>query len=1277
MNRLGRMGYALWAEWPWDNRRPTDLGCDMGRSTKLRWTSRTLLGTVGAFLFVLGVLPATAAQAYSVPPGTEPVHLSTTLEGCRNNGGIVLPIGGKFVCPDAAYTTGNLGKGWNELDLVPHRLTTSLGSQSAAATDYNLSIAADGITGGDVGYDVISVPEVNGPKSDASCSVSAGPQSLQGDAGDPFGGGTDTVIYRDLTVHQAKGTTCVFDYYERLALGSHLYPGSSLQSYLGSAPDLGGSKKTVSIPVNEIQPQSLTKDMTATQGSNHIWNITKDATPASLDIPDTCGPDRDAHKAHVGITVSWERLPAEAGGPITILTHVYATNPSARVITTTVVDDIRSSTTVLDSAGPVTADVPANTANFLMLTHQTQVPAGTGNLNDVATGTYTDLVTGVPVPGNTSATASADVQLTGPTTNASAIISDTESISGPGLTFSVDSTSGASGSFGGGYTPGTPTTGPVNWTSSSQNGSGSVTFDKTVYAEKGTITSSGNLHDVATLTGSDGFTAQTDLDVGISVDTKATLTIDKSIPDVLQGAETASFTFQVKDASDTLVATRTISFSAGETSDSAVVTGLTPGAYTVSEDPATGWDPLANEVVDLSGDACSGTATFRNDNPPASASVRKVTDPAGFSGDWTFTLTGTTPSGPIAPESVTTTDAGAVNFTTSLGEGSYVISEDPQSGWSSDGGNADCSFTVDLPADAGTAFECVFTNTFEPSISLTKGGDRLSKIGDPVTYTFDLENTSSQGGPAGAPDLTCTIEDPAIGFSRTVTLAPGATDHSSAPFTIPAGAVDPFPNTATATCHYPGQQSVVASDESSHGIELFQPGIKLTKTGPSAATPGDLITYDITIENTASADAPNLVLDSFSDSLVAGVTPPAACDDLASGASCSFSYTYTVQAGDPTPLENTATVHYHPAGFPNDITDSDTWNVDVYRPSVKITKTGPESSKVGDDATYDVTIENTSSANTPSLVLDSFSDSLVAGVTPPAACDDLASGASCSFSYTYTVQPGDPDPLVNTASVTYHAAGTQTTASDDDTWTTELFQPGIKLTKTGPSAATPGDLITYDITIENTASADAPNLVLDSFSDSLVAGVTPPAACDDLASGASCSFSYTYTRLESDPNPLVNTATVHYHPAGFPNDITDSDTWNVALPQVLEAFHTWEIRTNMPNKVRSGGFDAPDTAIVRGRLTRHCGFMTAKFRADGVLVDTAKVTTNFRTLVKLYLDGTLIQSKIGQSHDCSKAPVTTTASPSPTASPDPEPSPSPTRAPAGTEATAPEGGGIA
>ncbi|HMQ33897.1 MAG TPA: hypothetical protein PKD53_24410, partial [Chloroflexaceae bacterium] len=302
--------------------------------------------------------------AYTDPPNT----VQFTLEGCRNDGSITLPNGdGNFICPDPAplggnnsdYTTGNLGKGWNELDLVPHRLITSNGNSGGPVT-YNVIIAADSQTGGRIGYDLITQPMIivapeQNAFSDASCQLSFGPQMTQGGVT----GGADVVIYRALTITQGSRTTCVIDWANRLAVGAAQYPGSSLQSYMFERSDFSTGKRTISIPVREIKPQELRKDMAASQDASHIWNITKDPSPANLVFANTCLAD--GRQAAVEITVRWTKLPAAPSGDVTVVTNIYAKNPASRPITVEVTDVIRSGTTDLHTTNSGPVDVPANT----------------------------------------------------------------------------------------------------------------------------------------------------------------------------------------------------------------------------------------------------------------------------------------------------------------------------------------------------------------------------------------------------------------------------------------------------------------------------------------------------------------------------------------------------------------------------------------------------------------------------------------------------------------------------------------------------------------------------------------------------------------------------------------------------------------------------------------------------------------------------------------------------------------------------------------------------
>ena len=190
----------------------------------------------------------------------DPNHINFTLEGCRNTGSVVLtPVlpSNTLICPDSAYTTGNLGKGWNELDLVPHRLTVGDGGPTQT---YAMVIAADNCRGGGTtiydcadgthqtpGYDVITAPILNTALSDASCTaLDPGTQLFEA----PGQGGAAVSIYRVLTITQQAGSTCVYDWDERLALGSHLYPGSALHSdLLNQALTTSGiGSKEVSIP---------------------------------------------------------------------------------------------------------------------------------------------------------------------------------------------------------------------------------------------------------------------------------------------------------------------------------------------------------------------------------------------------------------------------------------------------------------------------------------------------------------------------------------------------------------------------------------------------------------------------------------------------------------------------------------------------------------------------------------------------------------------------------------------------------------------------------------------------------------------------------------------------------------------------------------------------------------------------------------------------------------------------------------------------------------------
>jgi hypothetical protein len=199
------------------------------------------------------------------------------------------------------------------------------------------------------------------------------------------------------------------------------------------------------------------------------------------------------------------------------------------------------------------------------------------------------------------------------------------------------------------------------------------------------------------------------------------------------------------------------------------------------------------------------------------------------------------------------------------------------------------------------------------------------------------------------------------------------------------------------------------TDSDSHSVDLFVPSVEVTKTGDTTATVGDDVQYDFTITNTGPAGSPNLILDSVTDDVFGDLSAdaPPACDSLAPGDSCSFSVTRTALITDPNPLVNTVTVHYHPDGFPNDVTDSDSHSVTIIVPSaVDVTKIAdPSLIDAGETVTYTADITNTGSSTltncegtddngTPGDTSDDIDvDALLGGPF------SLAPGESKSFTY--------------------------------------------------------------------------------------------------------------------------------------------------------------------------------------------------------------------------------------------------------------------------------------
>jgi uncharacterized repeat protein (TIGR01451 family) len=429
------------------------------------------------------------------------------------------------------------------------------------------------------------------------------------------------------------------------------------------------------------------------------------------------------------------------------------------------------------------------------------------------------------------------------------------------------------------------------------------------------------------------------------------------------------------------------------------------------------------------------------------------------------------------------------------------------------------------------------------SIAVTKGGDTLSKVGDDVNYTITVENTGAltlykqSVVDSLLGDLTDGTNPLITSSDCGASLAAGDSCTINATRTVQLGDTDPLPNTVNVVYN---SSSDLLGDEASgsddHSVNLFQPSIAFDKSvSADLSKVGDSVDYTLKLDNTSSADTPDLEC-TITDAAL-GINKSVT---LASGESDTTMQSYTFQEGDSDPYNNTASVVCSPVGFPNVLPASDSESVNLFQPSITFDKSGDDLSKVGDDVDYTLTLNNTSSGDTPDLVC-TITDAML-GINKSVT---LASGASDVTNATYTVQEGDSDPLENTASVSCSPDGFPNVLNDSDDHSVNLFQPSISFDKSVSSNLSKvGDSVDYTLKLDNTSSADAPDLEC-TITDAVL-GINKSVT---LASGESDTTMQSYTFQEGDSDPYNNTASVVCSPIGFPNVLPASDSESVNLFQ--------------------------------------------------------------------------------------------------------------------------------
>ncbi len=407
-----------------------------------------------------------------------------------------------------------------------------------------------------------------------------------------------------------------------------------------------------------------------------------------------------------------------------------------------------------------------------------------------------------------------------------------------------------------------------------------------------------------------------------------------------------------------------------------------------------------------------------------------------------------------------------------------------------------------------------------PSIEITKGPAGQNVVpGDTASFTISVTNT----GDADLTDVNVSdplaplcdnaIGDLAVGESRTYGCDIG---------NVTAG----FTNTADVIGEDPTGGAV--SDSDSADVRLLAPSVGIAKNPvDQTVVTGGTVTFEITVVN--NGDAP-LTAATVSDPLAP------LCDnaigDLAVGASVTYNCDL---AGVISDLTNTASVTADDQ-IGNPVSASDTADVDVINPAIRLEKDPPSQAVVtGRTATFSMTVTNVGDVDLTNV---NVSDPLAP------ACDnvigDLAVGASVTYNCDLAAVAAD---FTNTAT----AIATDPTGGsveDIDTADVTVLTPSIAISKSPANQQIlSGDSAAFAITVTNDGDADLTNV---NVSDPLAPLCGN--AIGDLAVGASVAYNCDLAAVTADFTNVVNV--VGTDPAGGSVPATDTAAVDVIDPEI-------------------------------------------------------------------------------------------------------------------------------
>lgn len=569
-------------------------------------------------------------------------------------------------------------------------------------------------------------------------------------------------------------------------------------------------------------------------------------------------------------------------------------------------------------------------------------------------------------------------------------------------------------------------------------------------------------------------------------------------------------------------------------------------------------------------------------------------------------------------------------------------------GWKADDGSDTIYSNEDVSTYTIGNKDVVFTAQYEElrsNLEITKSADKTQvKPGEELTYTITVTNTGTKDAqnvvitdsiPKGTTYKQNSASDDISPVDGKLTWTVNV-DHGQSVtklFTVIVNKDVTGKIRNIASVQDPEKEDPTSTDP----VETDTINLKVEKSAnPDSIAPGGQINYTLTVTNTGSVDAEGVVL---TDSIPRGTTFVSADDDIQPAGNVLTWNLGTVTPNTPVTKHFVVSVDPQTRGTitntaivtsdGEDIPSNETTTTVEDKTDVSVTKSvdGPEVAKPGDELTYTLTATNSGNAPATFTITDTVPEGteLVRAennIVPVNGVltwniENLPGGGTITRSFTVRVLDTVEQKITNVAY--WNEEGEEPTPTNP----VETNTINLKVEKSAtPESVAPGEQINYTLTITNTGSVDAEDVVL---TDSIPEGTTFESADDDIepeegvlswsldvAAGSEIVKHFMVKVNDGYDEDIRNTAKITYEGKDIPSEEVITEV------------------TKAPNLVVEKSARVEGTEIVDTKLGAHPGDIveyTITVRNSGN-ADAANITVTDAVNEHLIVDESSIDSGV-------------------------------------------------